>query len=224
MDFLVKPLTAFMNLIHSTILSMGVSNLSVAYFLDVLVFTLVIKIILLPLTISQTKSSVKMNECQPKFKEVQEKYKNDPQKMQQKQMELQKELGVNPASGCLLILLQYPIFIAMYYVIAGYKGFSSASFLWIPSLGQPDKYFLLPIISGITQYLSGLVMMPKSDDPSAKSSQNMNLIMSLMFVVMLYKAKSALWLYWTISNLLQIVIQLFIMKIIIKEDEKKLAK
>lgn len=224
MKYLNTALTEFFNMIHNMVTGMGVSNISVAYFLDIVIFTLIIKVILLPLTISQTKSSLAMNEAQPKFKEIQDKYKNDPQKMSQKQMELQKELGINPAAGCLLMLIQMPIFFAMYWVIAGYKGFSAASFLWIKSLGAPDKYFLLPIISGVTQYLSGLVMMPKSDDPSAKSSQNMNLIMSIMFVVMLYKAKSALWLYWTISNLLQIVLQLFIMEIVIKKDKKKTAE
>lgn len=226
MKFLVTPMTTFFNMINNLVSTVGITNLSVAYFLDIVIFTLIIKIILMPLTIKQTKSSAKMNEFQPKFKEIQEKYKNDPKKMQQKQMELQKELGVNPASGCLLILVQFPIFIAMYWVIAQYAGFENASFLWIKSLGQPDKYFILPIISGLTQYVSGLMMMPKGEDASAKSQKNMNLMMSLMFVVMLYKAKSALWLYWTISNLLQMLQQYYIMKIVMKKDENeaKLAK
>lgn len=224
MKVLVAPLTKFFMLIHGFILSLGVTNISVAYFLDILVFTLIIKLILMPLTISQTKSTAKMSELQPKIKELQAKYKNDPKKLQQKQMELQKEMGVNPLSGCLLMLVQFPIFIAMYWVIYNFSGFGDASFLWVKSLGGPDKTFILPILSGLTQYASGLLMMPKGDDPQAKQQRNMNIYMSVIFVVMLYNAKAALWLYWTISNLLQMGIQYFIINKIKHKEDAKLAK
>jgi hypothetical protein len=91
LDFLVKPLTSFFNIIHGGVTSIGITNLSLAYFLDIFIFTAIIKFLILPLTIKQTKSTVKMTEMQPKLKELQERYKNDPQKLQQKQMELYKE-------------------------------------------------------------------------------------------------------------------------------------
>ncbi len=228
MKVLVKPLTSFFMLIHSMLISMGISNPSWQYFLDILIFTLIIKLILLPLTIQQTKSSAKMTEFQPKFKELQDKYKNDPQKLQKKQMELQKELGINPMSGCLLMLIQFPIFIAMYEVIQNFPGFDGVPFLWLKSLGAPDKTMILPILSGLTQYFYGIMMLPKDaddDDPQIAQQKRMNLFMSIIFVVMLYKSKAALWLYWIISNLLQMLMQLFILKKYMqKTEEDKVVK
>lgn len=202
-------LTNFFNLIHGFV-TLGVKNLSVAYFLDIFIFTAIIKLILLPLTISQTKSQAKMSEMQPKIKELQEKYKNDPQKLQQKQMELYKEMGTNPLSGCLLIFIQFPIFIAMYNVIYRYTGFNDVGFLWIKSLGQKDALYILPVISGLTTYLQGMMMTPKTDDAQAKSQKQMNLFMTIFITWVSINFKAALVLYWIISNLIQIAIQYFI--------------
>lgn len=220
---LVSPMAKFFDLINSLITS-GVSNKSVAYFLDILVFTAIIKFILLPLTISQTRSTVKMGEIQPKLKEIQDKYKSDPQKLQQKQMELYKESGVNPFAGCLPLLIQFPILIAMYYVIFEFKGFAGVSFLWVPSLAKSDKLLILPIISGLTTYISGLMIQPKGDDPSVKQQKTMNIFMSIFFVYISYKFSSALVLYWILSNLIQIGQQYFIINRVKHSEEAKLAK
>lgn len=223
MKFLVTPLTTFFEKILGIVEQMGVTDPSLKYFLGILLFTLIIKMILLPLTIKQTKSTARMGEMQPKIKELQAKYKNDPVKLQKAQMELQKEMGVNPAAGCLLMLVQFPIMIGMYWVVYNFKGFEAASFLWIKSLGESDKTFILPIISAVTQYLSGILMITNPDDPQAKQQKTMSLYMSIMFVVMLSKAKSALWLYWTISNLIQMAQQVFIIRTIKGKEQKKLA-
>jgi YidC/Oxa1 family membrane protein insertase len=221
---LVNPLTSFFHLIHSGVTGLGITNLSVAYFLDIFIFTLILKTIVLPLTIVQTKSTVKMGELQPKLKELQEKYKNDPQKLQQKQIELYKEMGVNPLSGCLPILIQLPIFMAMYYVIYNYQGFNNVGFLWVKSLGQADKTLILPILSGLTTYIAGVLMYPKGDDAAAKTQKQMNIFMSLFFVYMSYKFKAGLVLYWIISNIIQLAQQYFIINRIKHREQAKLAK
>lgn len=223
MDFLVQPLTVFFNGIHSFVTSY-VSNLSLAYFLDIVIFTAIIKTIILPLTITQTKSSIAMQKLQPKLKELQEKYKNDPQKLQQEQMILYKESGANPLSGCLPILIQWPIIIAMYYVILHLEGMKEVGFLWVKSLGSYDKTFLLPIISGLTSYLMGVMIAPKGNDPSAVQQRKMNLYMSILFVVMFFKFQAGVVLYWIISNIIQILQQYFIINRIKHKEEAKLQQ
>ena len=126
LEFIVKPLTQLFSLINNGVMSF-IPDKGTAYFIDIFIFTLLLKMILLPLQIKQTKSMVKMNEMQPKMKEIQDKYKNDPQKLQQKQMELYKEAGVNPLGGCLPMLIQLPVFMAMYAVIYRYSGFNDKS-------------------------------------------------------------------------------------------------
>lgn len=221
MNFLVKPMTLFFNGIHGFVTTY-VSNLSLAYFLDLVIFTAIIKTILLPLTISQTKSSIMIQKMQPKLKEIQEKYKNDPQKMQEEQMKLYKESGTNPLSGCLLFLIQWPIIIAMYYVVANIQGFKDVGFLWVESLGSYDRTFILPILSGLSSYLMGVMTAPKGDDPSAQQQRKMNLYMSILFIVMFFKFQAGVVLYWIISNVIQILQQYFIINRIRHKEEAKL--
>jgi len=221
LNFLVKPMTLFFNGIHGFVTTY-VSNLSLAYFLDLVIFTAIIKTILLPLTISQTKSNIMMQKMQPKLKEIQEKYKNDPQKMQEEQMKLYKESGTNPLSGCLLLLIQWPIIIAMYYVVANIQGFKDVGFLWVKSLGSYDRTFILPILSGLSSYLMGVMVSPKGDDPSAQQQRKMNLYMSILFVVMFFKFQAGVVLYWIISNVIQILQQYFIINRIRHKEEAKL--
>lgn len=223
MNFLITPLTHFFEFINGLVVSV-IPDISVASFIDIFIFTLIIKLLILPLTIKQTKSMVKMQQIQPKLKELQEKYKNDPQKLQQKQMEMYKENGANPLSGCLPLLIQFPIFIAMYGVINQYTGFDQARFLWVASLAQPDKTFILPILSGLTTFLTGVITQTKSNDPSAKTTKQMNIFMAIFFVYVSYKFKSGLVLYWIISNVLQLGIQYFIVNKIKREEEEKLVK
>jgi YidC/Oxa1 family membrane protein insertase len=216
-----KFFTQFFDLIHSGITAVGITNPSLSAFLDIFIFTLIIKMILLPLTIKQTKSTVKMGSVQPKLKALQDKYKNDPQKLQEKQMQLYKEEGVSPFAGCLPLIIQYPILIAMYYAVNSYVGFKGIPFLWVPDLYAPDPW-ILPVISGVTTLLSGLMMAPKTDDPSSKTTKSMNIFMSIFFVYISRRFKAALVLYWIISNLIQLAQQYFIIGKVRKEEEQKL--
>lgn len=221
MNAINKIFTQFFDLIHSGIAAVGITNPTLSAFLDIFIFTLIIKMILLPLTIKQTRSTVKMSSVQPKLKALQEKYKNDPQRLQEKQVQLYKDEGVSPLAGCLPLLIQYPILIAMYYAVNSYTGFNNIPFLWVPNLAAPDPW-ILPIISGVTTLVSGLMMAPKSDDPSAKTTKSMNIFMSIFFVYISRKFKAALVLYWIISNLIQLAQQYFIVSKVRKEEEAKL--
>lgn len=237
MDFLIKPLTSFFDLISNAMVSItGSSHIGFAYVLAIFIFTLIIKLILLPLTITQTKSTAKMTEMQPKLKEIQEKYKNNPQLMQQKQMDLYKEAGTNPMAGCLPLLIQFPILIAMYQMLYKYPGFSKVPFFNLVAWGEITHrqaatsitslvlLVALPLISAATTYIQSKMMAPKGNDATAKSQKNMNNFMTLFIAYMGFTFRSSLVIYWIIQNVLQIVQQYFIMKYVKKNDEVKLVK
>jgi YidC/Oxa1 family membrane protein insertase len=118
------------------------------YGVAIIFLTLIIKLITLPLTFSQTKQMKKMQDLQPKIKAIQEKHKNSPEKANKETMALWKENKVNPASGCLPLLLQLPFFIAFFNVINNYVYIGSTQFLWIQDITMPDPYYIMPISGG----------------------------------------------------------------------------
>jgi YidC/Oxa1 family membrane protein insertase len=221
LNVIVNPLIDFFDLIVNGLKTIGISNLSVNYFLTICIFTLIIKSIILPLTIKQTKMTLKTQELQPKLKALQEKYKNDPKTLQQKQMEMYKENGANPLMGCLPLLVQLPIFMAMYTVIRLYH-FNGIGFLWVKDLGAPDKSFILPILSGLSTYLSMLIVQPKGNDPSAKTQKQMGIFMSLFSVYIGFQFKAGLVLYWIIGNVIQMLQQYFIIGKVRKQAEEQM--
>lgn len=217
MSWLNNILIDFFKYVH-TIVYMGVPNKSFSYGLAIILFTIIIRIILLPLNIKQTRSQVKMTEIQPEVKKLQEKYKNDPQKSQQEMMKLYKEKGVNPMGGCLLLIVQLPILWALFYVFKNIPEFKNYGFLWIKILDKPDTYRILPILSGATQFMSMILMSAKGNDAQAKQTNTMNISMSIFMVFMSWNFNAALVLYWVVNNLIQIA-QTVVMK---KIDKKKI--
>jgi YidC/Oxa1 family membrane protein insertase len=200
----------------------GVSSIVVdknySYGLAIILMTVIIRIILLPLNIKQTRSSVAMSEIQPEVKKIQDKYKNNPQKSQEEIMKLYKEKGASPLSGCLPLLIQWPIFIALYYAFNNLKGIDGIHFLWIQNLASRDM--VLAVISGLTTYFSGTLMAVNNDSAQAKQTSTMNIGMSIFMTVMSWSLKSALVLYWVVNNLIQIT-QTVVMK---KMDKKKASE
>lgn len=201
MNFLTNILTEFFNFVEQGV-QLIFSNQGTAYGITIIVITILIRILLLPLSFKQVRSQLKMQEIQPKITKLQEKYKNDPAKAQEEMMKLYKENGANPMSGCLPMLIQMPIFIALYSVFYNLQGLEGASFLWIKDLSQPDKYFILPVLSFITQYASMKIASAGQSGPQAKQMGTMNLFMSGMIAFMSLRFKSALVLYWVANNLM----------------------
>ena len=180
------------------------------YGFAIVVITIVIKMLFWPLTHRSTVSMRKMQKIQPQIKEIREKYKDQPQKMQQKTMELYREYGVNPMGGCLPILLQIPVFFALFNTLRGAIELRHASFLWVHDLSMPDTLpfepFGLPvrplaIFMGVSM-LAQQHMMPTSADPQQKKVMT---FMSLFFIVILYGMPAGLTLYWSVNQVLTIV-------------------
>ncbi|WP_138204207.1 membrane protein insertase YidC [Haloimpatiens lingqiaonensis] len=215
MQFLSQWLSKFFEMLHSGLNSF-IPNNNITYGLAIILFTAIIRIILLPINYKQIRSTVKMSEIQPEMKKLQEKYKNNPQKMQEEVMKLYKENGVSPLSGCLPLIIQMPILFAMYYLFANLPNISGVSFLWIKDLGgipslKDPLSLILPIASGITTYLSSAMMGMKGDEMQAKQTSIMNIFMSVFITYMSLKFKGALVLYWVTNNLFQIA-QTLVMK------------
>jgi YidC/Oxa1 family membrane protein insertase len=209
-NFLSGIFIKFFEAIHGLVQSI-ISNPNFSYGITIIVFTLVMRVLLLPLSLKQTKSTVKMSAIQPEVKKIQEKYKKDPQKAQQEVMKIYKEYGVSPMGGCLPMIVQFPILIAMFYVFQkiDYHG---AGFLWLTNLTKPDPYYILPIISGITTYFSTKSMQGSSDPQAAKQASTMNIGMSIFFTFMSLKFAGALVLYWVINNTIQLLQNLLFKK------------
>ncbi|AKN33134.1 protein translocase component YidC [Clostridium carboxidivorans P7] len=214
MQYLNNAFVQFFELVHHGVAGV-IPNKNISYGIAIILVTLIIRIILLPLNIKQTKSSLVMSELQPETKKIQEKYKNDPQRAQQEMMKLYKEKGASPLSGCLPMLIQWPIFIALYYVFNNLHGIDGVHFLWISDLGKRDIF--LAILSGLTTYFSGSLMMMSGDSAQAKQSTTMNVGMSIFMVFISWSLKSALVLYWVVNNSIQIA-QTLVMK---KVDKNK---
>jgi len=189
------------------------------YGLSIIIFTVVVKLVMVPLTIKQTKSMKQMQELQPKIKEIQEKYKNDKEKINIKTMELYKEHKTNPFGGCLPMLIQLPVIFGLFtalrnpglYVFESEEIYRSidTSFLWLSNLSDPDLW-ILPITAGITTFFSSLTMSTgKSDNPTQKM---MLYMMPAMIIWWGRSFPAGLTLYWVISNLFQAIQQVAINK------------
>ena len=176
-----------------------------SYGFPIILLTILIKLVTYPLTVKQVKSMKAMQEIQPKMKKIQEKYKNNPQMLQQKTGELFREAGVNPLAGCLPLLVQMPILMGMYYALfnLAYPSEAAAVFLWLPSMSDPDPFYILPVLSALTTFIQ-----------QKMTSTEMNAQMKIMMTVMplfigwiSLNFPSGLVLYWVTMNLVQIVQQ-----------------
>ncbi|MGD9345025.1 MAG: membrane protein insertase YidC [Candidatus Aminicenantes bacterium] len=190
---------------------------------SIIILTIIIKIIFFPLTYSSTKSMAKMQELQPKIKALKAKYKKAKQdiaqrrKMNEETMALYKEHGVNPAGGCLPMLIQLPIFWGFFRLLVVSIEFRHSPFiLWINDLSVKDPYYVTPILMGITQYISQK-MTPTSADPT---QQRMMLIMPVIMTIFFMNFQSGLVLYWLTNNILQIG-QQYIMNRIMKKKKRE---
>ena len=186
--------------------------------LAVIVFTILIKTALMPLTIKSIKSSKSMQELQPKIKELQKKHGKDRQKLSQETMKLYSQYQVNPMAGCLPMIIQIPIFFGLYRAISSltsgssdYSTFWHGSFLWLHSLDTSDPYKILPILAGVFQFIQTKMMKPqgqgKSSDPQQAMMNSMMNFMPLMVVVFGWGFHSGPVLYWVTQSVFSVVQQ-----------------
>ncbi len=199
-----KLLLPTLNFFYSLIPNYGVA---------ILLLTVLVRIIFWPLTHSSTKSMKKMQEIQPKLKEIQALYKDNPQKMQQETWAVYRDNKVNPLSSCLPMLVQIPVFIALFTVLRSAVELRYASFLWIADLSEPENLFkglipfvgalnILPVLMAATMAIQSYLT-PSAGDP--QQQKMMMIMMPIMMLFMFYSFPSALSLYWTVSQVLSIV-------------------
>ncbi len=191
------------------------------YGIAIIILTIIVKGGLYPLYAMQTKSTAKMSEFQPKIQELQRKYANDKETLNLKMQELYKEEKINPMAGCLPLIIQMPIIFGLFSLLRNplkYMGTDSDiifavhdSFLWMPDLTQPDKW-ILPIAAAIATYFSFLMTQQITQAPGQNQMQGMMKAMRYVFPVMiLWMARtypSGLAVYWFVSQLIQILINL----------------
>jgi YidC/Oxa1 family membrane protein insertase len=188
----------------------------------IVVMTIMIKSAFYPLNHASARSMAKMKVIAPKMKALQEQYKNDKQQLQIKMMEMYKTEKINPLGGCLPILVQIPVFIALYWVLLSAVELRHAPWiLWIKDLSAPDPYYVLPIIYAVTAYLQvKLSPTPITDPVQAKVMQIMPIAFSVLFLFF----PSGLVLYWLINNSLQIFQQWHMNRVIGGEAAAAAAK
>ena len=222
----VDPLINFLVLFNNVLLGQ--------FGLAIILFTVFMRLLTLPLTVRQFQSTKAMSAIQPKVQEIQKKYK-DPKRRQEELMKLYREAGVNPL-GCLMpMLIQFPVWIALYRALIVLVGgvpeavvdlsqhlypwpylYSAIPleqhFLWL-NLGRPDTTFVLPILVGVTTYLQQKVSTTSSVATSPEQqqmNQTLNLMMPLMFTWFTLAVPSGLGLYWLVSNVISVGISYFV--------------
>ena len=179
--------------------------------LSIIIVTILIRFVILPLMIQQTKNSKAMQELQPEIQKLREKYSSKDQKTQQKlqqeTMALFQKHGVNPFAGCLPILIQMPILIGFYHAIMRTEEIATHNFLWF-SLGSSD--YILAFIAGITTFIQQKIMMGGSQALPNPQMKLMLYIMPIMIIIFAVNFPAALSLYWVIGNIFMIIQTLII--------------
>lgn len=192
------------------------------YGIGIILIALLLKLAFFPLNQKQAEAMKRMGELQPKIKEINERYKNNPQEKQRRIMEMYKTHKVNPVSGCLPMLIQLPVFIAMYSAFSDAYDLWKSPFIpgWIPDLSQPDHVFslpaawpyvggfaihLLPIVMTVSQYFQTKLTPTSGDDNQRK----IMLLMPFMMLFLFYAMPSGVVLYWTVQNALSIFQQVY---------------
>ena len=255
------------------------------YGFAIIIFTLIVKLIMLPLVIKQQKSTVQMQKIQPEMQAIQKKYANDQQRLSQETMKLYKKYNISPAGGCLPLLIQLPIIFGLYQVItrpmqyilhmgtdviqkvadvlkeAGHITESVANFATkqhqitvassmadnlafveekvgtalstlnfdffgldlslTPQLSQPSILWIIPILSAVTAYISGQITTKLSgNQQAAEQMKTMNIMMPLMSGYFCFIMPTGVGLYWVMSNVVQMVQQIVVTKIMLKKDKE----
>ena len=197
--FAAKPLFALLSYLHGIFGNWGWS---------IIALTIIIRLILYPLTYKGMVSMQKMKEISPKIKEIQAKYKGDPQRMNAAVMEMYKKHGANPLGGCLPMLLQIPVFFAIYRVLLNAEELQGAPWiLWIDDLSRMDPYFVLPILMGASMFFQQKMSANNFTDPF---QEKVFKFLPVIFTFFFMTFPSGLVLYWFVNNLFSIMQQFIV--------------
>ncbi len=197
--WLAQPIFKLLQFLQSIVINWG---------LAIILTTVIVKALLFPLTKAQYVSMAKMRMLQPKMTELRERYSSDRQKLSQEMMKLYKTEKVNPLGGCLPMLLQLPIFLALYWVLLESVELRHSEFIfWIQDLSTKDPYYILPILMGASMFLMQRLQPTPATDPM---QQKLFQYMPVVFTVFFLWFPSGLVLYWLVSNLITIAQMLII--------------
>jgi len=185
--------------------------------LAIIIFTLLVKVVTVPLTLKSVRSMREMQRIQPLIKEINKKYKDDKPKQQSEMMRIYQQHGYNPMGSCLPMVLQIPIFLGLYTALGQLVGLPGTSgpgieafhqaFLWVPSLKDHDPYYIWPVLSGAIQFLSNRMAQPygsnKNADPQQAMMNKMMGFLPLYLIVVYINFAAGAVIYWTFSALFQ---------------------
>lgn len=209
LTIIAQPMFWLLSKIHSVVGNWGVA---------IILVTVLIKLAFYKLTEASGRSMAKMREIQPRMKALQERYKDDRQALSQAMMDLYKREKVNPAAGCLPILIQMPFFLAFYWVLLESVEMRQAPFaLWITDLSSRDPYFILPLIMGAAMLFQQKLNPAPADPMQAKVMQ----VMPVIFTVFFAFFPSGLVLYWVTNTVLSIAQQWYINKVVHEEAARR---
>lgn len=227
--FVSRPLSRLLNWIHSIVATFAPDW---GWGWSIIILTIIVRVVIWPLTSVQIKSAQRMAKLQKPLKEIREKYKDDQKRVQQETMKLYSEYGINPLAGCLPIFIQLPIFIGLYYMLQTSCEIRFAHFLWIDDLARPDTIEALPSIFGIPLHILPLVnaaitflQMHLTPTPSTDKTQAwMFKLMPVIMLLFFYTFPSGLVLYWTVQSLIGIIQAVIVRrgadKVVLKKREK----
>ena len=211
-DFIAQLLLQLLGFFYSLVHNWGVA---------IIILSAAVYLLLFPLSLKQMKSMKEMQLLQPKIEALRKELKDNPQKLNKEIMELYKEHKVNPLGGCLPLLLQMPIFFALYQALMRSAALRGAHFLWIKDLSAPDGAFvfknslpflgnqlnILPILMAVIMFVQQKISMPKTSGDAAQQQKMMSIVMPIMFGVIFYQMPSGLVLYWFINSLFMLFYQ-----------------
>ena len=212
-DFIAQLLLQLLGFFYSLVHNWGWA---------IIILSLAVYLLLFPLSLKQMRSMKEMQALQPKIEALRKELKDNPQRLNKEIMELYKEHKVNPLGGCLPLLLQMPIFFALYQALIRSVALRGAHFLWINDLSSPDKLFtlknsipilgnqvnILPILMAIGMFVQQKISTVKATGEAAQQQKMMSIIMPVMFGVIFYQMPSGLVLYWFVNSTLMLIYQM----------------
>ncbi|MBQ7949623.1 MAG: membrane protein insertase YidC [Alphaproteobacteria bacterium] len=205
--FLARPMLWFLNVLNSLVMNYG---------LAIILMTLFLRLLMWPLTRKSYTSMIAMQKMQPELQRIQKLYANDKARLQMEMLKVYQTHKTSPMSGCLPMLIQIPIFFALYKALLISVQMRSAGFLWISDLAVMDPYFILPILMGATMWLQQYLQSASRGKTADKNditaqTQKMMRWMPILFTIMFAWMPAGLVLYWTVSNIFGII-QMYIIK------------